>query len=161
MAVTDQKSTQRTNEDASPQVMNPTHNALGRMRISYFSHTQSGAGDVLSTVELVKLPAGNVRLLGLLCAIRHNWTEATVDMDVGWNAYTGHDGVAVVADDDGLDADVDVESAGIITIGSVLAANANQKVFQSKGGVTIVLKAQAAGLGDGDTVEGYLVWIRD
>lgn len=161
MAVEAEKSVQRTNEDARPSIMNPTHNASGRMRISYFSHTQAVTGAVLSTVELVTLPAGNVRLLGLLSAIRHNWTIATVDMDVGWKAYTGLDGVTVAADDDGLDADIDVESAGIITVGSVLAANANQKVFQSKDGVVIELKAQAVGITVGDTVEGYLVWVRD
>ncbi len=160
MAVTTQKGDQVTNLDATPPVVENTANMHGRMRIAYFSHTQSGAGDANSTVEVVRLPAGKVRLLGALSRIEHNWTVSTVDMNVGWAAYVDIDGTAVVADPNGLDAAIDVDSAGTIAVGSVLGT-ADTKLFESQSGVSIELQAVAAGLADTDTVEGYLVYVVD
>ena len=159
MAVTNQKSDQLTNLDASPPVIENTHNIHGRLRVAYFSHTQSGAGDANSDVEIVRLPPGKIRLLGFLSRVEHNWSVATVDMNVGWGAYTDLDGNAVAADADGLDAALDVDVAGATPIGSAL--NADTKVFESQDGVSIKLQAVAAGLADGDTVEGYLVYVQD
>ena len=160
MAVTNQKSDQITNLEASPPVIENSHNLHGRLRVAYFSHTQSGAGDANSTVKVAKLPPGKCRLLGALSRIEHNWSVATVDMNVGWAAYTDLDGAAVAADADGLDAAIDVDSAGAIAIGSALGT-ADSKVFESRDGVDIELQAVAAGLADGDTVEGYLVYVMD
>lgn len=161
MAITFQKSDQITNGEATPIVMEGSHTLHGRLRVAYFKHTQSGAGDMYSEVELVKLPAGTVRLLGLLSFLAHNWTIALVDMQIGWKAYTDIDGNAVTADAAGLDADVDVDAAGTINIGSALAANAQQKVFQSRNGITIYAQSLVAGLAVGDTVEGFLVYVLD
>ena len=160
MAVTTQKGGQLTNLDAVPAVVENSHNIHGRLRVAYFSHTQSGAGDANSTIEVVRLPPGKIRLLGALSRIKHNWTISTVDMNVGWAAYTDLDGTAVVADANGLDAAIDVDTAGAIAIGSVLGT-ADTKVFESKDGVSIMLQAVAAGLADTDTVEGYLVYVQD
>ena len=160
MAVTNQNSAQIDNLAASPPVIENTHNMHGRLRVGYFSHSQDGVGDVLSTVAIFKLPPGKVRLLGSLSRIEHNWVTATIDMDVGWEAYVDLDGVAVIADDDGLDADVDVEVAGAIAIGSALGT-ADSKVFESRDGVVIAVKAQAAALADADSVEGFLVYVQD
>ena len=159
MTVTTENSAQIDNLAASPPVIENSHNLHGRLRVAYFSHTQSEAGEVLSTVKIVKLPPGKIRLLGALSRIEHNWTESTVDMDIGWAAYVDLDGTAVSDNDDGLDADVDVEATGSIAIGTVVTGAT--KVFESRDGVDIVLKAQAAGLGINDTVEGYLVYVQD
>ena len=160
MAVTNQKGDQLTNLDAVPPVVENSHNIHGRLRVAYFSHTQSGAGDANSTVEIVRLPPGKIRLLGALSRIEHNWSVATVDMNVGWAAYTDLDGAAVAADPNGLDAAIDVDAAGAIAVGSALGT-ADSKVFESQDGVSIELQAVAAGLADGDTVEGYLVYVQD
>jgi hypothetical protein len=162
MAVTAEKGDQITNTEASPTVLEDTTSLHGRMRIAFFSHTQVAAGDANSTVEVVKLPAGKVRVLFQSSRIEHNWTVATVDMNVGWQAYTDNDGEAVVADPNGLDAAVDVETAGIITPGSAIAAGAGKTmVFNSLSGVTLELQAVAAGLNIGDTAQGYFVYVVD
>jgi uncharacterized protein YwlG (UPF0340 family) len=83
-------------------------------------------------------------------------------MNVGWQAYTDNDGDAVVADPNGLDAAVDVETAGIITPGSAIAAGTGKTmVFNSLSGVTLELQAVAAGLNIGDTAQGYFVYVVD
>ena len=100
MVVTVQNSLQIDNLAASPPVIENTHNLHGVLRIAFFSHTQVGAGDTVSTVKIVKLPPGKIRVLGSLSRIEHNWSISTVDMDVGWKAYVDLDGDAVAADDD-------------------------------------------------------------
>jgi hypothetical protein len=72
------------------------------MHAAYFTHDQSAAGDATSSVAIVKLPAGRVRLLLGASMVYVNWTTASATIDIGWDAYTGFDGVAVVADPDGL-----------------------------------------------------------
>ena len=61
MAVTTEKSTEYTNATATPVVNNNTTEQHGRVRIAFFTHTQSGAGDATSSVALCKLPPGRVR----------------------------------------------------------------------------------------------------
>lgn len=159
MAVENENSAQIDNLAASPPVIENSHNLHGRLRIAYFSHVQAITGAVLSTVLIVKLPPGKIRLLCALSIIEHNWTISTVDMDVGWKAYTDLDGVAVAANDDGIDADIDVDTVGAFVPGSELSGGT--KVFESRDGVDIELKAQAVGITALDTVEGYLVYVQD
>jgi len=159
MAVTTQKSTQVTNTDATPPVMEETSDLHGRMRIAYFDHTQSGAGDATSSVEIVRLPPGTVRLLGALSRIEHAWTTASATMDVGWDAYIDLDGDAVAADADGLDNGIDVDTAGVTAIGSTQAADT--KVFTSREGVSIRLTSQDTAIADTNTASGYLVYVVD
>lgn len=159
MAVENENSLQVANLAASPPVIENTYNLHGSLRIAYFSHIQAITGAALSTVLIVKLPPGKIRLLCELSRITHNWTISTVDMDVGWKAYTDLDGAAVVANDDGIDADIDVDTAGSFTPGSELTAATI--VFESRDGVDIELKAQAVGITALDTVSGYLVYIQD
>jgi len=159
MAVTTQKSTQVTNFDAEPAVMEETSDIHGRLRIAYFDHTQSGAGDATSSVEIVRLPPGTVRLLGALSRIEHAWTTASATMDVGWDAYTDLDGDAVAADADGLDNGIDVDTAGVTAIGSTQAADT--KTFISRDGVSIRLTSQDTAIADTNTASGYLVYVVD
>jgi hypothetical protein len=162
MAVTTQESTQYANTYTTrPVVMNNTTDVHGRMRIAYFEHTQSGAGDATSSVAVAKLPPGRVRLLGALSNVYVNWTTASATMDAGWDAYTELDGTAVVADPNGLDDGIDVDAAGATALGSVLASAASSKVFESKEGVTIRLTSQDVALAASSAVAGYIVYVQD
>ena len=162
MAVTTQESVEYANIfTTEPVVMTQPDQWLGRLRIATFVHDQVGAGDVLSTIALVKLPPGRVRLLGALSRAYINWTTAVATIDIGWDAYTGKDGVAVVADPDGLDNGLDVELAGAVGLCSVQAANANVKVFESQTGVVIRAKSISTAIIAGDDIEGYLVFIAE
>jgi hypothetical protein len=159
MAVTTQKSTQLTNLDATPPVLEESADYAGRLRVAYFAFTQSGAGDATSSAEIARLPPGRVTLLGRLSNIEHNWTTASATMDVGWDAYTDPDGVAVAASSVGLDDGIAVDTAGETTIGSAVAAG--RKQFDSKTGVSIRLTSQDVALADADTAEGYLIYVVD
>lgn len=162
MAVTTEKSDQITNSEATPIVLEDTTSLHGRKRIAFFTHTQVAVGDANSLVEVINLPAGRVRVMFNESLIEHNWVTATIDMSVGWAAYTDQDGVAVVADPNGIDVAVDVEVAGVFIPGSAIAAGtAKTMLFESRDGVTITVQAIAAALAVGDTANGYLTYVVD
>ena len=83
MAVTTQNSTEYGNTVATPVVNNPTSDMHGRLRVAFFTHDQSGAGDATSSVAICKLPAGRVRLLLGSSFIYANWTTASATLDLG------------------------------------------------------------------------------
>jgi len=162
MAVTTEKSDQITNVEATPPVLEDTTSLHGRHRIAYFTQTQVAIGDANSLVEVVKLPAGRVRVLLSESLIEHAWATALIDMSVGWDAYVDQDGVAVVADPNGLDVAIDVDTAGVFVPGSAVAAGtAKTMLFESQGGVTLTVQAIAAALAIGDTVNGYFTYVLD
>ena len=167
MAVTTQESTQYANVFTTvPAVMNKTSDLHGRVRVAYVEHTQSGAGDATSSVALVKLPAGTVRLLLPLCYLYVNWTTASATIDLGWDAYTNLSGTAVSADPNGLLDGLSVETADVIgfeelTTLAGLAATGYTKEFQSKDGVVIRATSQDVGIADTDTLVGCLFYVVD
>lgn len=162
MAVTTQKSVEYTNATATPPVNNSTAESHGRVRIAYFNHVQDGAGDAGSSVALVKLPAGRVRLMLPGSAAYVNWTTASATLDLGWDAYVNREGDAVVADPDGLVDGLDVETAGYKTLTPVaaLAASGGTKVFESQGGVVIRATSPGA-IATGDDLVGYFLYVLD
>ena len=163
MAVTTQKSTEYTNETATPVVNNYPTEDHGKVRIMFFTHNQDGAGDANSTVTLGKLPAGRVRVIGGLSRFYCNWTTSSQTMDIGWEAFTAQDGTTTAADADGLVDGLDVDTAGYFALESALAAEkatGGTHLFESKDGVTIVAKAIAA-MVDGDDLVGYISYVID
>lgn len=163
MAVTSQESIEyKAMHSTTPPVHQPPHVQHGRLRVANFVHDQVGLGDAGSSVAAVKLPPGNVRLLGFLSNVYVNWTTALQTMDVGWDAYTDLNGNAVAADPNGLDAAVDVDAVGVHSLGTAAAtlATARSKVFSSRSGVTIRFTAALA-LVAGDDLAGQLVFVVD
>lgn len=166
MAVT----TQETTEYAAVYTTKPpalVHTATwhGRVRGAYFVHDQNGAGDAGSSVALIKLPPGTVRLILPLSYMYVNWTTASATLDLGWDAYTALDGSAVVADPDGLLDGLDVETADVygaeeLTTLAGLAATGWTKLFQSKDGVTIRATSPGA-IANGDDISGFFAYMQD
>ena len=167
MAVTTQETTQYANIfTTTPAVNNETSDWKGRVRGMYFEHTQSGAGDSGSSVALVKLPAGRVRLLLPSSWLYVNWTTASATLDLGFDAYTDLDGSAVTADPDGLIDGISVDSADVIgfeelTTLAGLAATGYTKVFESKDGVVIRATSASTAIADTDTIAGCLFYLHD
>ncbi len=93
----------------------------------------------------------------------HNLTTGTVDLDVGWAAHTDFDGADVVADEDGLDDNIDCETAGVIRLGTVAAvlAEGQSKVFESQEGVIITATIKTAVIAADDSLRGYIAYILD
>jgi len=162
MAVTTQESTEYANTyTTTPAVKNPPSDVHGRLRIAFFTHDQSGAGDATSSVAVAKLPPGKVRLIGKLSQAYVNWTTAAATLDCGWDAYNDFDGAAVAADVDGLDNGVSVETAGSFNFGSALAATGYTKSFESRDGVDIRVSSTDTAIVAGDDLVGYLIYVVD
>ena len=167
MAVVTEESTQFENVFTDvPANLNDTVDWHGRMRIAFFDANNVTGGDATSSLAVIKLPPGKIRLVLPASSLYVNWTTASATMDIGWDAYTDLDGSAVAADPDGLADGIDVDVAGFFT-GGVLAALAGltatggTKVFESKDGVTIRLTCQDVALAANDDVAGYFVYVQD
>lgn len=161
MAVTTQESTEYANLTASPPTIQDKTVLGGQVAIAYFTHDQSGAGDATSSVAVVKLPAGRVRILGAMSNVYVNWTTASATLDCGWDAYTDFGGATVAADANGIDDGVSVDSAGSISLGSALTATGSTKVFESREGVVLRLTSQDTAIADGDDAVGYIAYVAD
>ena len=163
MGVTNQESVQYENvfTDA-PVNMNPVSTWGATLQVMFFSHTQSGAGDATSTVNIVKLPAGRVRLITGLCRAYVNWTTASATLDWGWRAYTDLAGAAVAEDLAGILSALDVDAVGYRSLESdvtaLLASLGGTKEFLSKSGVVLCLHTPTAAIGANDTIAGYVVY---
>lgn len=161
MAVTTSYSTEYTAINTTKTVPFPEQ-AGAKLRVAYFKHTQSGAGDATSKVYAVKLPAGRVTVHGKLCNLYVNWTQASATMDVGWAAYKAmSDGSDVAASYAGMDDGLDVDAAGVKNICSALTSTGYTKVFESKFGVDLVLTSQDVALADASSVSGCIVYSID
>jgi len=132
----------------------------GRLRIATVTYAQVANGSAGDLLQMCKLPAGRVTVLGKLCNLYHNLTTASMTLDIGWAAYTDFDGTAVAADPDGLDDGVDVDTAGQINIGSVLAAVGQIKTFESQEGV-ILTATFVTDVVANDVLKGYVVYVLD
>ena len=162
MTVTTQKSTEYAARVDSGTVQYPTEYG-GEFRSQLFTHDQSGAGEATSSVIIGYLPPGRVRLMLANSWAYVNWTTASATLDLGWDAYTGLDGVAVLADPDGLVDGMDVDTVGIRQFSTSAAAGPKAagytKLFESKDGVIIRATSQDTAIASGDDLVGALVYV--
>ncbi len=166
MGITTQESVEYANIATDlPRETNPVSAWGGKLQVAAFLHDQSGAGDATSSVALVRLPAGRVRVLLGLSQAYVNWTTGSATLDLGWDAYTGLDGVTVAADPDGLCDGIDVDAVGLrsFSTGAVAAvvAAGYSKVFTSKDGVVLRATSQDQALASGDDLAGHIVYVCD
>lgn len=161
MAVTEQSSTQVSNVESKPAIMNPSHEWDGKVRYRYFDFTQSGAGDANSLANLVKLPAGKVRVLRAESKLWASAFGAARTLDVGYLAHTKDDGlktpVAAVVDHfiDGLD----VSAATNATLFNQDDVTVPTTLFESEDGVTIQAIVLGGTIPDLATLKGYIAFI--
>ena len=161
MAVTTEKSTQVGNVDARPLTpLSPIDNH-GRVRIAKFNFTQGAApGDATSTMELVRLPGGSVRVLWNETVLHVSAFGASRTLDVGFRAHTDENGDAVVEDDNGLSDDIDVAAAGQKTVTGVLGTD-EVKDFTSQDGVDLFATVAGGTIPAAATITGYVVYVKD
>lgn len=156
MAVTNQDSDQITRKEAGK--LNPISDARMDLRADTVSFTQAdAAGDATSTVDLVDLPYGLIRLLGYLSLVAFSAFGAARTMDIGWRAYTDKNGDTVVADPNGLASAVDVSAAGTLLLSEALAGALTQE-FSSRSGVTIFATISGGTIDVGETIDGTIVY---
>ena len=160
MAVTTEKSVQITNAEASPRTAIPAYDWSGKMRIARFEFTQgAAAGDANSTAELVKLPAGRVRLYLAQSRVTTSAFGTSRTLDLGHKAYTDEDGSAVAADEDSLDAAQSVSgAASYVPIGTVGGDESILYKSQSTDGVVVIAKCEGGTIPVAATIKGYFVY---
>ena len=128
------------------------------LRFLPFAHTQLAAGTTGSDVVLARLPAGRVIFFPHLSRISCSAQGTSGDVgDIGYKAYTGEDGVAVVAALDVFDADIAMENAYNGFMGSDHVANPAVP-FNSTSGVDIIITLAITSVEVGETINGYLVY---
>ena len=133
---------------------------FGRLRIIKFAFTADAAYNAGTVINLVKIGAGRVQVVGGSSLIIHSDFGATSDtLDVGFAAYTTDGGTAVAADPNGLHDGADVTSAGSFAPFSALADGT--KVFDSDNGVILTATAPDADIPSGATIKGYFVVVVD
>jgi hypothetical protein len=81
-------------------------------RTSVGKYTFTAAGDS-GTLQMIRMPAGRLRILGYASRIICPVGVATANLSVGHGAYVGNDGVAVAADEDEFAAALDVGGGAI------------------------------------------------
>jgi hypothetical protein len=164
MAVTTQQSTQTANAAAGNfglTFLNPAEN-VAKVRVARIDFTQSGAGDIGSTVDLCRLPPGKVRLLGDLSLIAISAFGTSRTLAIGWTAYTDDGGAAVVAATAGLNAATSVASAANLQVGTAAVLGGDQtKLFTSSGGVLLQAVVAGGTIPDGATITGYVTYAKD
>ena len=163
MAVTTQKSTQETNRTSSPPVKNQPYDESPKKRILYFSHTQVGAGDATSTVDLVSLPAGKVRLLKREVHLVCSAFGVARTLDIGYTAHTQPDGTAVVAAADVILDGADVSALANLQGGvGTNALTADPTIlFNSKSGVLIQAVVAGGTIPDAATLSGWVTYVAE
>ncbi len=155
-------SDEMTNILAVPPVALSPVDHHGKIRIAHVNYDQVAEGSAGDIIQLCKLPAGRVRLLGKLSHLYINLTVGSATVDIGWAAYTNLDATAVAADPDGLDDGLDVDAVGIFTVGAVAAvlAEGSNKLFESESGVIITLTSVGVPAA-ADSIVGFLAYVCD
>ncbi len=133
----------------------------GKLRIAKVTYLQVAEGTNLDVIELCKLPAGRVRLIGRLSNLYIDLNSASQIIDIGWKAYVDLDGADVAADLVGLDDALDVDTVGTFLIGSVtLVAVGGNHLFESQEGVIITMSCDIKPLAN-DTIDGFIAYVLD
>ena len=151
MAVTNTGSAEYQNQTADPVVELAPTDQHGRVRMAHFTF-DSITGDANSTLDLIKMPAGRVRVLGVHMA--NSAFTATAALSLGHTGYTAEDGTAEPADDDAFATGVDVATA---STGRYVHCDV---LVKSRGGFIVRGTVKTAG-GASETLSGYLTYTVD
>lgn len=160
MGVTALSSTQLTALAATPKVLVKTPVWKGKARREAFECLQVGVGDVGSTFELVKLPAGRVRVYLPTSFVSSSAMSSSWTISIGNRAYTGIDGVAVVESATSIKAAYSTASAANTALTGTAGA-APYVDFVSKSGVTLYAIVAGDTIPDGATLKGFIDYQTD
>lgn len=149
--------------DAVPSEALNVDESHGKIRICRFDYDQVANGAENDIIQLVKLPAGRIRVLGSESFLYHSFAAGNIGLSlgVGWAAYKDFAGDAVAADEGGLDDAINCDPAGSVTIGSEVLAEGQSKVFESQEGVVITATVKVAIVTAGDSLKGHIAYVLD
>ena len=140
MAETHQFSTLRTAEK-DPAITVTSDMQSSREDTRMADHTQVGAGDANSTVEICLTPPGRSQIIASKCSFRHTAFGAARVLSFGWRAYVDEKGVTQAENLTGLGSAFDVPAAGRKVLADAPTGAINTMVFETQR----VLVAQVTG----------------
>lgn len=140
------KSAQYVQYSASPmQMVKPTEwgavkrASVGKLTFTAAGFTTAAAGDL----QLIRMPAGRIRILERESLIVCPAGTATADLDVGYGSYRDQNGVLVAGDGDGFAASLDV-GGGAINAAFNATGVIDGREFYSQDGFDIVASVDTA-----------------
>ena len=151
----------------APSLANMTKN-MGKKEVKVFSYTVGASALAIGSIlHLRLLPPGQIFFLPKESYIQWSDMGTATTVDIGHAAYDGYDDVAVAADDNLFDDDVDVAASASEAllgsdygIGTTTTSNGMYKEFNSKDGVSIILTNAGSTLAASGTFQGYLTYVR-
>lgn len=112
----------------------------------------AAAGAGTGEINLLKLPAGKIRVYCAGSLVNASQYAANADLHIGYRAYTGSDGVAVAEDDNAFLDNADVGGGALAADPFTLPA-AGYKDFDSQDGVIIFAMIDTGNIETDDTLE--------
>lgn len=136
--------------------MNPVDNA--GMRIAFFNYTHTATeGSGTGEINLVKLPAGRIRVYSDLSRLVTTQFAASADIHIGFRAYTDESDGTTVSEDDNAFEDNGDAGGGALDQAFTLPA-AGYKDFDSTEGVIIYAMVDTGNIEAADTIHGWIVY---
>lgn len=158
MAITYQNSTQYANIVADPPVIQDVNELSGKVRVAQVTFNQTGEGAIGSEIELTKLPAGKILVLGALTRLENSAYGTSCALDLGFRAYTNESGTAVTEDKDYFASALAVVTAGTLAMNEELTAGVAE--LNSLTGITVYGTISGAVIPDKATLKGYITYIQ-
>ena len=149
------KSVEYTNQTASATKVSP--DVIGKLHVARFSYTHA-AGAGTGEINLVELPAGKITIYSDLSRIVTSQFAASADLHLGYRAYTGSDGVAVVEDDNAFLDNSDVAAAAVDSAWVLPAGGYTS--FDTRNGLLIYAMVDTGNIEDTDTIAGWVAYTR-
>lgn len=122
-------------------------------------YTHSTGADTDVEVELIRLPAGRVRIYSQLSRIDASQMVATADFSLGTRAYTAEDGTDVAEDPVRFANQLDVGGAALDQVWPLPAAIGITEL-NSQSGITVFCLIETANIEDTDTIRVYCAYSR-
>lgn len=133
----------------------PTLNAEdfeGTRHAAYRSYTHASGADT-GEVDLLKLPAGRIKVYSIASHVQTSQFAAGALMDIGTRAYTHEDGTDVAEDPDRFALDLAAGAAAIDEFLPLPNTGAGVSELNSQNGITVFATIDTGNIEDGDTID--------
>lgn len=130
---------------------------INKLELARFSYTHA-AGAGTGEINLIELPAGRITVYPDLSRLVSSAFAANADLHLGYRAYTGADNVAVVEDDNAFGDNLDAGGGALDQAWTLPAVGYFR--FNSRNGVLIYAMVDTGNIEDGDTIDGWVAYVR-
>lgn len=131
----------------------------GSLYVADVTYTHA-AGAGTGEINLVKLPAGRVKVFPRLSRLRSTDMAANADLHLGHRAYTNFDGTAVAEDDDEWIADADAGGGALNDFWASItgATGVEAAEYETRDGLEIFVTIDSGNIEDDDTIDVEVVY---